>query len=231
MSFQVISDYLSAVPLIYSQDRLYRFFKTWIPEDKFIELLYSDGGISVFRDDSTPVAFCFGINPPIRADWKMINLEVGVNLVGESHAIERVEWETYFIEPRRCKTVIEDYTNKSDLEIETFLRRHAPDSSVYPGNGEIVKWVCVEEAEQLMGVAALCKWESGELVVASVAIHQDFRNQGIGVRLMNQVCLAAKKLEVDQICLGVLSSNHSAKALYGKAGWQPLFKFTYLEFA
>ena len=122
---------------------------------------------------------------------------------------------------------------RADAEIDSFLKQHAPKSSVFPGNKEIVEWVRVdrniEGKTELGGVAAICRWESGEYVVASVATHSEMRGEGIGAEVMRQALAVAQRYSIPILCLGVMSNNHSAMALYEKSGWQELFKFTFVE--
>ena len=121
----------------------------------------------------------------------------------------------------------------ADAEIDSFLKQHAPKSSVFPGNKEIVEWVRVDRNNvgktELVGVAAICRWESGEHVVASVATHSEMRGKGIGAEVMRQTLAVAQRNSIPILCLGVMSINHSGKALYEKSGWQELFKFTFVE--
>ena len=231
VSFSSITSFEAARDFIGQRKNHLILFDTWIPERKFIELLHSNGGISIYREDETPVAFCLGENPPIRADWKELNLERESQQEIKLESNKEVEWDTYFIELENAALKGEPSKNRLDEEIEKFLRDHAPDSSVFPGNNEIVEWARVDESDRLAGVAAICRWESGEYVVASVATHSELRGRGIGTRVMAQVVDIAKRKGISRLCLGVLSQNESAKALYKKAGWKPLFEFTYLELA
>lgn len=229
MKFEVITDFEDALDFLSDDSRALRLFKTWIPREKFIELLYSESGLSIYRSDSTPIAFSLGIQPPIRSSWMRLNIQRGAKAIEKINSKERSDWETYFIDIPKEGLVGPDARSRSDAEIDSFLNLHAPKSSVFPGNREIVKWTCVDVEDELAGVAAICRWESGEHVVVSVATHAQMRGKGVGLKVMEQTLKVAKQESISSLCLGVVSDNSPAIKLYEKAGWKPLFKFTNLE--
>jgi ribosomal protein S18 acetylase RimI-like enzyme len=204
-----------------------------LPRERFIELLHSEGGISMFREDTTPIAFAIGANPQIRDSWKKMSIERGASVIDEISAKEREDWETYYMVVPRDPVPYTEPRVRADAEIDSFLKQHAPKSSVFPGNKEIVEWVRVDRniagKAELLGVAAICRWESGEHVVASVATHSEMRVEGIGVEVMRQTLAVAQRNSIPILCLGVMSNNHSAIALYKRSGWQELVKFTFIE--
>ncbi|MFM9099248.1 MAG: GNAT family N-acetyltransferase [Actinomycetota bacterium] len=229
MKFEVITDFEDALDFLSDDSWALRLFKTWIPREKFIELLYSESGFSIYRSDSTPIAFSLGIEPPIRSSWMRLNIQRGVKAIEKINSKERSDWETYFIDIPTEGLVGPEARSRSDAEIDSFLKLHAPKSSVFPGNKEIVKWACVDVEDELAGVAAICRWESGEHVVVSVATHAQMRGNGVGLKVMEQTLKVAQQELISSLCLGVVSDNSPAIKLYEKVGWKPLFKFTYLE--
>ena len=229
MRFEVINDFEDALDFLSEDSRALRLFKTWIPREKFIELLHSESGFSIYRSDSIPIAFSLGIEPPIHSSWMRLNIQRGAKAIEKINSKERSDWETYFIDIPKEGLVGPDARSRSDAEIDSFLKLHAPKSSVFPGNREIVKWVCVDVEDELAGVAAICRWESGEHVVVSVATHAQMRGKGVGLKVMEQTLKVAQQESISSLCLGVVSDNSPAIKLYGKSGWKPLFKFTYLE--
>ncbi|MGA0876893.1 MAG: GNAT family N-acetyltransferase [Candidatus Nanopelagicaceae bacterium] len=226
---QSITDFNLASEFLQKNERALILFKTWIPRGKFIELLYNEGGISMYREDHTPIAFSVGPNPPVKDSWPRINFERGAQVISEIQTKERSDWQTYFLHLNDIGDKRSTPIQFTDEEIDAFLKLHAPKSSVFPGNKEIVKWACVSHEGELAGVAAISRWESGEHVVASVAVHSDMRGLGIGVKLMEAVERVALNEGIKTLCLGVNSDNLSAIALYEKLNWQPLYKFTYVE--
>lgn len=136
-------------------------------------------------------------------------------------------WDCYWaptvagapMEPRKC----------SDEEVTLFLNSHAPSSSVFPGNEEILHWIEIVEGNELLGVAALCRWQSGRVVLSSVATHLDHRGRGIGKKVMVSALAAAYELGEEFLSLGVMHENASAHRLYSSAGFTLMHNFTYCE--
>lgn len=158
-----------------------------------------------------------------------MSIERGAQVITEISAKEREDWETYYMVIPSEPIEGNESLSRTNSEIESFLKQHAPKSSVFPGNKEIIEWILVDRNRELVGVAAICCWESGEHVVVSVATHSEMRGEGIGAEVMRQTLAAAQRNLIPTLCLGVMSDNHSAIALYKKTGWKPLFKFTFIE--
>lgn len=226
---QSITDFDLASEFLKNDERALILFRTWIPRDKFIELLHHHGGISMYREDHKPIAFSVGTNPPVKDSWPRINFEREAEGIERIKAKETSDWQTYYLHLRKEVDTAPLPNLFSDGEIDFFLKLHAPKSSVFPGHKEIVKWACVSHESRLAGVAAISRWESGEHVVASVAVHSDLRGLGIGAKVMKEVERVAINEGIKTLCLGVNGDNLSAIALYEKLNWQPLYKFTYVE--
>lgn len=151
---------------------------------------------------------------------------IGAPAIPESFEIKD-EWDCYSaptsrgqsISPRRC----------SDEEIAAFLSEHAPSSSVFPGNEEILHWVEVFDGVELVGVAALCRWQSGRIVLSSVATHSEHRGRGYGKQIMAAALAAAYELGESVLSLGVMHGNIDGHRLYSSAGFTLLHNFTYCE--
>ena len=124
---------------------------------------------------------------------------------------------------------MESAAASSDPDIDAFLKQHAPDSSVYPGNDEILQWVEVHDEGELVAVAALCRWESGRVVISSVATHTDRRGKGFGKQLIEKCLIAGSQIGEDFLCLGVRHRNESAQRLYASTGFTLMHNFTYCE--
>ncbi|MFM8329450.1 MAG: GNAT family N-acetyltransferase, partial [Actinomycetales bacterium] len=82
---------------------------------------------------------------------------------------------------------------------------------------------------QLLGVAAICKWESGYHVIASVTTEKKLRGQGLGAKLVEVIKSDLANLEIKEVCLGVLSDNESAKKLYDRTGFEKLFDLRFVK--
>lgn len=229
MSARSITDFSDAIDYLKTDWKLSTLFKFWIPKEKFVELLIDESGISICREDNGRFVFALGKRAPLRPEWSRISFERSSSWLKELTKNEKNEWEAYSLhvpsEPR-----LEINEEPKNEEIEKFLKEHGPDLSVSPGNPEIVRWSSIRsDSGEIEGVAAICKWQSGEYVVASVATHSARRNRGLGKKLMGVVSGELASLGIKQVCLGVTSSNLSAVKVYADTGYKKLFDFTYIN--
>ena len=229
MSARSITDFSDAINYLETDWKLSKLFKFWIPKEKFVELLIDESGISICREDNGRFVFALGKRAPLRLEWSRISFERSSSWLPELTNFEKNEWEAYSLdvpsEPR-----LELNEEPKNEEIEKFLKEHGPDLSVSPGNPEIVRWSSIRnDSGELEGVAAICKWQSGEHVVASVATHSARRNRGLGKKLMGVVSGELATLGIKHVCLGVTSSNLSAVKVYADTGYKKLFDFTYIN--
>lgn len=203
------------------------FFETWIPESHFICADYDGENLSITRRDEKIYGMALGPSPLISSDWNSFSIESRAIADLPSEIEKMDEWDCYWA-PTSVGNVISD-REKGDSEIASFLEIHAPHSSVFPGNSEILRWVEIVEDGELLGVAALCRWQSGRVVVSSVATHSDRRGQGIGKKVMAASLAAAHKLGEEVLTLGVMHDNTSAHRLYQSMGFTLMHNFTYCE--
>jgi ribosomal protein S18 acetylase RimI-like enzyme len=227
MSFQVITDYAEALSFLEKYPRHQRLVKTWVPKSHFIELLHNEAGISVSREDDGIFAFALGDKSPVRADWQKISFERTSKWLSNAVALDMTEWEAHYISINP-KPLYGLTKRLKDNEIADFLKVNAPDSSVFPGSDEIVHWTSLYDGEHLVGVGAICRWQSGEYVIASVATDIDSRGKGFGKKLMELMKSDLSNLGISEVCLGVLSENSAAKKVYELVGFNELFKLTFV---
>ncbi|MFM6841134.1 MAG: GNAT family N-acetyltransferase [Candidatus Planktophila sp.] len=204
------------------------FFETWVPREKFLTADFdSTGNISISREDDGIYGIALGASPAIPSDWKNFSLESRgiVALPDEFKAV--VEWDSYWAPTIGGQEIAA--ATASDSDIDAFLKAHAPDSSVFPGNDEIIQWVEVISEGKLAAVAALCRWESGRVVISSVATHSELRGKGLGKQLMEMCLIAGHQLGEKYLCLGVRHQNESAQRLYKGVGFRLMHNFTYCE--
>lgn len=204
------------------------FFLAWVPEEKFVEAeVDALGNITISREDEGIYGIALGPSPKIPSAWKNFSMESqGIASLPSDFKVV-AEWDCYWAPT--CNGDLEISKASSDSEIEAFLKLHAPDSSVYPGNDEIVQWVEIHEADQLVAVAALCRWESGRVVISSVATHTDHRGKGIGKKLIEKSLISGSQLGEEYLSLGVRHKNESAQRLYASTGFTLMHNFSYCE--
>lgn len=203
------------------------FFDAWVPRSHFICADYDGANLSITRRDEKVYGMAFGPSPTISEDWSSFSIESRglANLPDEVEKLD--EWDCYWAPTLEAAALPQ--REKSDSEIASFLQTHAPSSSVFPGNDEILHWIEIIEDGELLGTAALCRWQSGRVVVSSVATHSDRRGKGIGKKVMAASLAAARELGEEHLSLGVMHSNESAHRLYRSMGFTLMHNFTYCE--
>lgn len=204
------------------------FFDTWIPREMFISVHYDgDGNASFSRQDNGVYGIALGSYPIIPVQWKNFSMDSrGVKTLPSQYKIV-AEWDAYFAPTIKGEPKFS--SSSTDAEINSFLKAHAPDSSVFPGNSEILKWIEIHSDGALVAVAALCRWQSGRVVISSVATDASRRGEGFGKQLMKECLIEGGLLGEKYLSLGVRHSNESAIALYNKTGFTLMHNFTYCE--
>ena len=204
------------------------FFDTWVPREKFQSAeVDGKGSISISREDDGIYGIAIGPSPVISSEWKDFSIESrAIGLIPEDFKAG-VQWDSYWAPTKSGDSVIAQQS--ADDEIDAFLKLHAPDSSVFPGNDEILQWVEIYEGDELAAVAALCRWESGRVVISSVATHVDLRGRGLGKTLMENCLIAGEAMGETYLSLGVRHRNTSAQRLYQATGFALMHNFTYCE--
>lgn len=203
------------------------FFDAWVPASHFISAEYDGENLTITRRDEKIYGMAFGPAPKIPSNWDSFSIESRGLVTLPEDAEKMDEWDCYWAPTTEAVSLSE--RQKSDSEIAAFLEAHAPNSSVFPGNDEILRWIEIFEEDELLGVAALCRWQSGRVVVSSVATHSDRRGQGIGKKVMAASLAAARELGEELLSLGVMHTNESAHRLYRSMGFTLMHNFTYCE--
>jgi len=116
---------------------------------------------------------------------------------------------------------------RDSAEINQLIDEHAPDSSVRPGDPEEVFWGGIRnEAQELIALGVIVKWQSGFHIMASVVTRIGDRGKGFATKLSAGMIAHAHSLGIQEIGLGVRSTNLSAQRAYEKAGFKALAEFT-----
>ena len=204
------------------------FFQVWIPRELFESAHFDGAGnISITRIDNGLFGVAIGSNPYIAPEWNRFSVESkGVREV-PSGAQYVDEWDCYWAKTSAGGALSQ--RKFSDDVVKDFLELHAPNSSVFPGNDEILYWIEIVEDGELLGVGALCRWQSGRVVISSVGTHTERRREGIGRKVMEEALAAAPHFGANFISLGVMHGNESAQRLYQGLGFTLMHNFTYFE--
>ena len=131
-------------------------------------------------------------------------------------------WE---IETKSAIAPIELLTDVA--EISELIQKHAPDSSVSPGDPEEVFWGGIRnEIDELVSCAAVVRWQSGFHVMASVVTRSQDRGFGYATALSKGIAAHAHQIGIPVLGLGVRTGNLAAQRAYEKAGFKALGAFT-----
>ncbi len=113
-------------------------------------------------------------------------------------------------------------------EIRMMIEKHAPDSTVFPGDPEEIFWGGIRNAaSELVALAVLVKWQSGFHVMASVVTREQDRGKGFATQLSRGMITRAHSLGISQIGLGVRENNFAAQRVYENSGFRKLADFTH----
>jgi ribosomal protein S18 acetylase RimI-like enzyme len=131
-------------------------------------------------------------------------------------------WEAQTLASESPLEILSDYD-----EINHLIEVDASDSSVRPGDPEVVFWGGLRnEVGQLAAAAVVVKWQSGFHVMASVVTKSDERGKGYATKLSQGILSHAHSLGIDVIGLGVRPTNIAAQRAYEKAGFKIIAAFT-----
>jgi ribosomal protein S18 acetylase RimI-like enzyme len=225
MEFIETGEFAQAQQWAQTRYGLGRFTKIWLPKSHFLYARKYEDGLLFARSDEGIFGYAIG-SAPIPGDWQRFSASadqpapVGFTAKGawQAHGKELALAPQFSPSPQL-----------DDEAISDFLRNHAPESSVTPGDPEILFWSLLLIDGELAGCAAVCTWQSGEQVLSSVAIGKKWRGQGLGKRLLAQIESDSRRHGLDYLALGVRSDNEAAKALYRGGGYCLLHDFIYYE--
>lgn len=114
-----------------------------------------------------------------------------------------------------------------DDEINFMLDNHAPDSSIRPGEKEVVFWAGLRDPKGLlMAGATVVQWSSGYHVLSSVVTRSEYRGKGLATQLCTEILSEVYSRGISTLGLGVRADNFAAQRAYTKAGFQKLAEFT-----
>ena len=226
MTSSSIKDYATVVNLLKDRKNDLETFTTYAPSHRFIEAFVSTTSLSfaVKDEDGSIFAMALGNNPVIlNCDRLATSRGLNVDAKGFEH---RADWDFYSIDTDALATLESADTGNDSEEISAFLNTHAPDSSVWPDDPEILFWGQKRIAGELVALGALVQWRTGQVMFASIGTHLDHRSKGLAQQLVREMLARVAKLGVAHVGLGVFAGNISAKRAYEKVGFQLVNEFS-----
>ena len=201
--------------------------RVFIGQENFLEAFKTEGSFSFTTKGDMPYGQAYGPNPHIDPRWEKCAVAYGNGQPTFGHLQIANQFDFY----GRKTEVIQGFEELSictdDVLIEKVLKENAPNSSVYPGNSEIIFWGEVNQA----AFGALVKWKSGFHVLVSIVTVEAERGKGLATELTKRMVSKAAQLGITEVALGVAHKNVAAIKAYEKAGFKEMAQFTnyYLE--
>ena len=201
-----------------------------IPEDSFVKAVRNSNSVSLTTMDEKLFGLGLGINPPIDPKWKRFTIERKAVTGNFEGAQSVLDLDIYSIETRLYENAPIAVEIQGDEEISDFLKAHAPNSSVWPGNPELVFWAGIRnDSGELIAVGAVTMWETGQKVLSSVGTAEHERGKGLATKLVAEMVAKAHDLEFPRLGLAVRADNIAAKRAYEKVGFVLCGEFTIFE--
>ena len=201
-----------------------------IPEDRFIRAVRNSNSVSLTTMDEKLFGLGLGINPPIDPKWKRFTIERKAVKSNYEGAESVLDLDIYSIETSLYENSPLAVEIQGDTEISDFLKAHAPNSSVWPGNPELVFWAGIRnDSGELIAVGAVTMWETGQKIVSSVGTAEHERGKGLATKLVAEMVAKAHELEFPRLALAVRADNIAAKRAYEKVGFALCGEFTIFE--
>ena len=201
-----------------------------IPEDRFIRAVRNSNSVSLTTREEKLFGLGLGVNPPLDPKWKRFTIERKAVKSNYEGAESVLDLDIYSIETRLYENSPMAVEIQGDEEISDFLKVHAPNSSVWPGNPELVFWAGIRnDSGELIAVGAVTMWETGQKIVSSVGTAEHERGKGLATKLVAEMVAKAHELEFPRLALAVRADNIAAKRAYEKVGFALCGEFTIFE--
>ena len=201
-----------------------------IPEDRFIRAVRNSNSVSLTTREEKLFGLGLGVNPPLDPKWKRFTIERKAVKSNYEGAESVLDLDIYSIETRLYENSPMAVEIQGDEEISDFLKVHAPNSSVWPGNPELVFWAGIRnDSGELIAVGAVTMWETGQKIVSSVGTAENERGKGLAPKLVGEMVAKAHELEFPRLALAVRADNIAAKRAYEKVGFALCGEFTIFE--
>lgn len=226
MTSSSINDHAQVVKLLSHKPEYLETFTTYAPAHRFIVAEVTDESLSfsVRDEDGSIFAMALGHNPKIlECDRVATSRGVEVDL---DNFIHSADWDFYSIDTHSFAKFESAEEAINHEEVKALLEAHAPNSSVWPGNEEVLLWGAMREGDQLVATGALVKWRTGEVMFASIATHAEHRSKGLAQTLVSRMLSTANSRGIAHVGLGVFAGNASAKRAYEKVGFSIIGEFS-----
>jgi ribosomal protein S18 acetylase RimI-like enzyme len=212
---------LNGPGIFVSEANTERFVEAFITDDSFSFTMLSGDNSDFFYGHA------YGPDPYIDPRWDKCAVAYSKFGTTFGHLEIGNQFDTYGVDTKIISGFEDIEELKDDELIKNILDLHAPTSSVYPGNPEIIQWGCVRNSEgEVSAIGALVRWSSGAHVLSSVATVESQRGKGLATELVKRFISKANQLGIETLSLGVSHKNIGAIKAYQRAGMSELAQFT-----
>lgn len=121
------------------------------------------------------------------------------------------------------KATLQDIENIATLEEATFSVPWSREAIEKDLSNPVATYFVAEENESIVGyVGVWCVLDEGQ--ITNVAVHKNYRQQGIGRQLIQTLIAYAKEKALMMLLLEVRESNEAAKKLYQSCQFESIAK-------
>lgn len=226
LTSSLIKSHQKVLDLLVDRPEHLETFTTYSPAHRFIEANVGPANLSflIKEEDGSTFSMALGQSPFIySSDRVATSRGIEMDLQDYEH---RADWDFYSIDTANFRGSSPAQISTGADEIKALLEEHAPNSSVWPGNSEVIFWGEIREEGKLVATGALVKWRTGEVMFASIATHLSYRGRGLAQSLVSQMLRSALELEIAHVGLGVFADNSAAKKAYEKVGFKLIGEFS-----
>lgn len=220
----------------------YPFLDHFIQESQFIHGYQTDsalaihttgdeGGWLAIEGTLTSAQYAHIVHQCLTRGCSIPRVSVPRALIKQIQVTPRAEW-VWFLKrqpypPRALDSRIKKVTdNATDKDITALLKLASPRASALPGVNDIDFWLLAYVNNQLAGCIASTFYQNRHAHLASLAVHPEFRRQGIAKELTIRSIQESFALGANGVSLGVYQNNQNALTLYRALDFDDEIPFT-----
>lgn len=220
----------------------YPFLSHFIQDSEFIhgyELEHAlaihttgkEGGWLAIEGELSPSEYVTILHSCITAGCSIPRVSVPRGLAKQLQLIPRSEW-VWFLKlqpypPRAIDPRLKKITDNSyDKSITQLLKLSSPRASAMPGVDPVDFWLVAIVDDEVVGSIASTIYPNHHAHLASLAVHPDFRRQGLAKELTIRAIQESFAMNVNGVSLGVYQNNQHALDLYRALDFDHEIAFT-----
>lgn len=190
-----------------------------------------EGGWLAIEGELSPSEYITIVHSCINQGCSIPRVSVPRVLAQQLHVSPRSEW-VWFLKrhpypPRAIDQRLKKITDNSyDKDITQLLKLSSPRASAMPGVDPVDFWLIAIVGNSVVGSIASTIYPNRHAHLASLAVHPDFRRQGLAKELTIRAIQESFALDVNGVSLGVYQNNQNALALYRALDFDHEIAFT-----